>query len=72
LTKIDSFSCIGVSACVGLTYGTISKEACQGVGSCSRPYMESITSYYGRDRPSPFTVGSNSCNGCYAVSSFVS
>jgi hypothetical protein len=62
-TKIDSSSCIGGSACSYLTLGTISEEACQGVGACSRPNLtQSPTT-------SPaFIVGSNSCNGCYAVS----
>ena len=72
-TQIDSFSCIGVNACAGLTLGTISVSACQGVGACSRPVsMQSLTPTQSPTddtlkRPR-FTVGSDSCNGCYAVS----
>jgi ferredoxin len=76
-TTIDSSSCIGVSACSRLTLGTISEEACQGVGACSRPTPQK---FLGDDDDAPFpttsptfpratfTVESNSCNGCYAVS----
>lgn len=60
--EIASFSCEGAHACTHLVSGAIGESSCVGVGSCSRPKASN-------EPLLPFTVGPNSCSGCYAVSS---
>jgi hypothetical protein len=66
LTQIGRVSCIGDMACARLTFGTILEGSCVGVGTCSKPLGRDVAFSQEKHRRLNFTVGSNSCLGCYS------